>query len=204
MRIPTSVSAPGEIKQMRPIEIDVLATKQAAVEAASLTRRRHYWLRTVLGAGYRLYLLIPGVYLGWLGLRGLVLYTSKATRDWLYALMSAALAMIPVFLAALIVRDVRRQLYSGQATDGRVKLTFTDDGVSGDDNGGFTFSDPWTRYEGFHVGQHVIVCPRIGSPVYLRIPTEGLPVRRQEEIRSLLSRHLPELSGEALRSRTES
>lgn len=30
MRIPTSVSAPGEIKQMRPIEIDVLATNEKA------------------------------------------------------------------------------------------------------------------------------------------------------------------------------
>lgn len=189
---------------MKPLEIDVLSTTQTVDEAALLTRRKHYWLRTVLGAGYHLYLLVPGVYMGWLGLRGLVFYASKPTRDWFYVFICAVLAMIPVLLAALIVRDVKRHLHSRKATEGRMKFTFTDEGVSGADNEGFTFSDPWTRYEGFHVGQHVIVCPRIGSPAYLRIPTEGLPVPRQEELRSLLSKHLRELSGEALRSRNES
>ena len=189
---------------MRPIEIDVLSTTEAVAEATSLTRRTHYWLRTVLATGYRLYLLVPGVYLGWLGLRGLVPYTSKATRDWFYAFICAMLAMIPVFLAALIVRDLRSQPHSRQETSGRVRFTFTDDGISGADDSGFTFSDRWTQYEGFHIGQQVIVCPRIGSSAYLRIPTEGLPVSRREEIRSLLAMHLAELSAETLRSRTES
>lgn len=189
---------------MRPIEIQVSSTKQTAAEAAHLTRRHHYWLRTVLGAGYRLYLLVPAIYLGWIGLRGLLFHSSEAPQRWPYVFVCGVLAMIPVFLAALIVRDVRSQLRSRQTIEGRVRFTFTDDGIAGVDDLGFTFSDRWTQYEGFHLGQHVIVCPRRGSPAYLRIPIDGLPFQQRDEIRSLLSKHLTELNGHALRSRAES
>lgn len=189
---------------MMPIEVEVSSTKQSAVEAAVLTRRRHYWLRTIFGTGYRLYLLVPGVYLGWLGLRGLAFYASGPTRDLPYAVMCAGLATVPILLAALIARNVRSELRSRKGTYGRVRFTFTDDGISGADDQGFSFADAWAQYEGFHVGHHVIVCPRVGSPAYLRIPTEGLPLSRREEIRSLLLRHLAELSTETLRLRAQS
>jgi hypothetical protein len=140
--------------------------------------------------------------LGWLGLRGFISYSS--VRNWPYALICASLAMIPVVLAALIVRDVRNEIRSQKARYGRVSFTFTEEGVSGADAAGFAFTDSWSWYDGFYVGRTVIVCPRVGSPMSLRIPTEDLPASRREEVRSLLSRHLSELSREALRARTES
>jgi len=185
--------------EVKPVEINVLVSGEAVGEAASLTRRRHYWLRTILGAGYHVYLFVPGLYMGWLGARGWLLYTAKATRNWPYAFICAALVLIPVFLAACVVRDLRNHLRSKQVLGGRVTLTFTDDGVSGTDDRGFTFSEPWTAYKGFHAGGQVIVCPRIGSLNYLRIPIDSLSPLLRKEICSLLSRHLAELTREALR-----
>jgi hypothetical protein len=186
---------------MTPVEIEVSSTRQSVAEAVVLTRRRYYWLRTMFGASYHVYLLIPGFYLGWLGLRGFLFYTSGPTRDWPYAFICAGLAAIPLVLGALIARDVRNELRSRSVTYGQVKFTFTDDGISGADDTGFTFADRWAKYDGFHVGRYVIVCSRVDSPAHLRIPTQDLPASRRDEIRSLLSSHLAELSREALRSR---
>jgi hypothetical protein len=105
-------------------------------------------------------------------------------------------------LAALIARDVRSEIRSRKATYGRVRFKFSDDGISGADTEGSVFADEWARYAGFYVGRYVIVCPRIGSPVYLRIPIAGLVASPRREVEMLLSKHLPELSRDALHSDT--
>jgi hypothetical protein len=108
--------------------------------------------------------------------------------------------LIPLVLSALFTRAARDDIRSRRATYGPMKFTFTEDGISGGaDAEGFTFAHGWAQYRGFYVGRSVIVCPRIASLVYLRIPTEGLPTSQKEEILSILSRHLSELSRDALR-----
>lgn len=183
---------------MARIEIEVTSTKRSVTEAVALTRRRLYWLRTVLGTSYHIYLLVPGAYLGWLGLRGLISYTSRPTRNWPSALMCTLLAMIPVVLAVIIGRDIRDEVRARRAKHGPVTFMFTEEGISGVDVQGFAFTDMWVRYAGFHVGQYVIVCPKVDSRVHLRIPTEGLPDSERQEVCSLLSRHISELSKEDL------
>jgi hypothetical protein len=127
--------------------------------AKDYTRREHH-----------AYLLVPVVYLGWVGIRGLAFYT----RNWTDALTCADLATTPFALAALIARDVRSEIRSRKATYGRVRFKFSNDGIAGGEPEGFVFADEWARYAGFYVGRYVIVCPRIGSPMYLRIPIAGL------------------------------
>lgn len=183
----SSLSAPAEL-EMTPIELELLSTRQSVAEADVLTRRRNYWLRTVLSSIIPVYIVVPSAFLGWFGLRGLIPYIRE--RNWLGALLCAGLAAIPPVLAVLIAREARSQLRSKRARYRRVRFALTEDGISGTDAAEFSFADAWDRYAGFHIGRYVIVCPRVGSPVYLGIPTEGLSAAQREEIRALLSRHL--------------
>ena len=107
-------------------------------------------------------------------------------------------------LRCLIVKDVRGEIRSRRATYGPVKLTLTEDGISASDADGSAYTEVWRQFAGFHVGRYVIVCPKVGSPVYLRISTEGLSDSLRQEIRSALSSHLVELGREDLRSHVNS
>jgi hypothetical protein len=184
------------------MEIEVTNTSDSTEEAARLTRRRYCWLRTVFASAYHGYLLVPGVVIGWFGARGLLQCAFGSERDQtpLHVLVAAGAAAVPFMIAGLIARDIRRERRAKQATCGSLKFLLTEEGVSGIDLSGGTSADHWSCFAGFHMAHRVIVLPKKASYVYLRIPIEALPVERQQEVRALLLRHLPELSRQGLRA----
>ena len=113
-------------------------------------------------------------------------------------IVSTALAIIQFVIVLLIVRDVRRGRRAKQALEGQLRFSLTEDGVSGTDPEGGTFSDAWSCYTGFHMASRVIVMPKQNPYVYLRIPIETLSESERQEVCLALSNHLPALSSAAL------
>jgi hypothetical protein len=185
-----------------PMEIEVSNTIDSTGEAARLTRRRYYWLRIILSSAYHGYLLVPGAVIGWFGVRGLLICALGPERERtpLHVLVAAGAAAVPLIIAGLIGGDIRRERRAKQAMCGPLKFLLTEEGVSGIDLRGGTFTDAWSSLAGFHIAHRVIVLPKKASYVYMRIPIESLPVVRQQAVRALLLRHLPELSREGLRT----
>jgi hypothetical protein len=189
---------------MSAIQIEVSNTERSLDEAAKLTRRRYFWCRTILSGTYHTYLLVPGIVAGWIGARGLIeyYYQSEKDRRQLSILFCLAMVAAPFALAAFILMDVRRERRVKRAMYGPIQFTFTDEGISGIDADGFTFSDSWSCYLGFHAGSSVIVCPKKNSDAYLRIPSESLQAGQLRQLLVLLVEHLPNLSFAALRARS--
>jgi hypothetical protein len=193
MNEPNGVGSAGDSPA---VDVEEWSTRESIDEASSLTRRRHYGLRTVLRTAYRTYLLVPGAIIGWFGIRGVVGYVISAGRGLtpLIGIVTACCAAVPCVLAGLLIRGVRQERRAAQAMCGAVRFTLTDKGVNRTGPGSRSLLDPWSIYSGFHVGRHVILLPVHGSSAYLRIPIGAASQGRLQEIRAVLSAHLPELT----------
>lgn len=78
-------------------------------------------------------------------------------------------------------------------------LRLSEQGITGCDDSGVLFRDPWCVYSGFYAGEVVIVCPKVNQKVYLRIPTESLAQSVRQEVAVLLSQFLPVLTLDTVR-----
>ena len=198
----------GASKQQMAIplmQICAMNTRESIKEAARLTRRRYYWVRTGgEGAYHILYVWIPSIILGWFGCRAFpeYLFGPKVERDLLKGIFSACIAASPFVLLGLVIIDMRRARREMRAMCGPVNIAITDEGIANELENGSTACE-WNRYAGFHFGRSVIVLPLKDAPgVYARIPLETLSSENKQEIRSLLSSRLPEMSREATQAAT--
>jgi hypothetical protein len=187
---------------MHSIEIVGSNSSRASDEARRLMRPKWYRTRRTFRYIYNLWLLLPVAALGYLGVTRLALLISRpvgarAVSAWVFC---TALASLPLVFIALIIRGIRRERRSQEATYGPVKFTLTGDGIVVDGDTAMC-SGTWSSYAGFHMASHLIILPKKGSDVYLRIPTEMLSQGQMQEVKGVLSEHLTALSLEELRAR---
>ncbi len=136
-------------------------------------------------------------------------YTPDPSHGWepFNIGVCAGVALFPFACAAWVIYSVkldreqeRRPL---QPTCGSSKFRIDDEAISGVHPEGAHFSHPWSSFLGFYAGRNVFIAPMQlspdapGRPMQI-IPTVNLSENQVQEIRSLLARHLPEMSKKSL------